>query len=125
AMEFHTRAHSFHRYGWDDDSHREYGRSNPPSRNSVRRGRGLGRRHNRLQDRSLGFSLRHGVFTLGLARSRDPPLPWPDLDRGGNWRPEPSSVGICERLACSSPAPVATLGYRRLVINIITGILFF
>src|SRR6266581_2982659 len=112
-MEFHTRAHSFYRDGGDDDSHRKYGWSNPPSRNFVRRGRGLGRRRNRLQDRSVGFSLRHGVLTLGLAGSRDPPLPWLDPDRGGNWGAEPPSVGFCERLACSSPAPVATLGYRR------------
>src|SRR5262245_36039386 len=113
-MEFHTRAHSFYRDGGDDDSHRKYGRSNPPSRNSVRRGRGLHYRRHRLQDRSVGFSLRHGVFTLGLAGSRDPALPRPDLDRGGNWGTEPPSAGICERLACSPPAPVATLGNRRL-----------
>src|SRR5439155_21473108 len=105
-MEFHTRAHSFYRDGGDDDSHRKYGWSNPPSRNFVRRGRALGRRRNRLQDRFVGFSLRHGVLTLGLAGSRDPPLLWLDPDCGGNWGTEPPSVGLCEGFAGRPSAPV-------------------
>ena len=111
-MEFRNRAPSIYRDSRADDNYREYGWSNPASGNFLRGECSVGRRRNRLQDSSGCFSLRHRLFAVGLAYSRDAALPWADLDRGSNWGPKPPSIGICERLTCSSTASVTTVGNR-------------
>src|SRR5262249_10662545 len=112
-MEFRGRTPSFYSDSGADDRHWEYGWSHPPSGNFLQPGHSLDDRRNRLEDSSGSFLLLHRIFTLGLAGPRDASLPWPDLDRRGDWGAQPPFIRIRERPACSSTAPATTLGNRR------------